>query len=61
MHTVEILTKNAFFRYVLRTALFHELEALYLKDSNISTHELTLKALVCGIFTRPSQAAGERF
>ena len=60
--TAKILTKNTFSSYVLKTALFHELEALCLNDGNISTHDrLTLKALVCGIFTRLSHAAGERF
>ena len=59
--TAKILTKNTFSSYVLKTALFHELEALHLNDSNNSTNELTLKVLVCGIFTRLSQAVGERF
>ena len=59
--TAKILTKNTFSSYVLKTALFHELEALHLNDSNNSTNKLTLKTLVCGIFTRLSQAAGERF
>ena len=60
-HKLEILTNHLFSSYVLKTALFHELEALSLNDSNISTHKLTLKALVSGIFTRLSHAAGERF
>ena len=59
--TAKILTKNTFSSYVLKTALFHELEALHLNDSNNSTNKLTLKTLVYGIFTRLSQAAGERF
>ena len=60
-HKLEIFTNHLFSSYVLKTALFHELEALYLNDSNISSHKLTLKTLGCGIFTRLSQAAGERF
>ncbi|XP_031558863.1 ankyrin repeat, PH and SEC7 domain containing protein secG-like [Actinia tenebrosa] len=59
---MKILTKNTFSSYVLKTALFHELEALCVNDNNISTNnELALKPLVCGIFRRLSQAAGEGF
>lgn len=57
-----ILTKNTFSSYVLKTALFHELQSLCVNNSNISTNnELALKPLVCGIFRRLSHAAGERF
>lgn len=54
------LTKNNFSSYVLKTALFHELESLC-ANSNTSTNELALKPLVCGIFRRLFHAAEERF
>jgi hypothetical protein len=50
--------------YVLKNALFHELEALYVNDSNTkdnisSDNVLVLKTLICGTFRRLTQATEE--